>query len=46
MDDLKSEHRLKRIEIVVAVEKLVLGLQTESGNEAIDGLADGVAACA
>jgi|HubBroStandDraft_5_1064220.scaffolds.fasta_scaffold175806_1 hypothetical protein len=44
MDNLQTEPSLKRIEIVVAVQKLVLGLQTESGNQAIDSLADRIAA--
>jgi|SRR3984885_486523 hypothetical protein len=44
MDDLQTQHSLKRIEIMITVQKLVLGLQTESGNQAIDGLADRIAA--
>src|ERR1700683_1644358 len=44
MDDLQTHHSLKRIEIMITVQKLVLGLQTESGNQAIDGLADRIAA--
>jgi hypothetical protein len=41
--DLQPQHFLKRIEIVVPMQKFVFGLQTESGNQAIDGLTDGIA---
>jgi hypothetical protein len=45
MDDLKPQQSLKRIEVVVAVQEFVLGLQTESGDQAIDSLSDRIAAC-
>jgi len=38
--DLQPENLFERIEIMVPVEPPMLGLQTESGNEAIDSLAD------
>src|SRR5271169_6100421 len=42
--DLQTQHCLEGIEVVVAVDKLVPGVQTEGGNQTIDGLANGVAA--
>jgi hypothetical protein len=42
----QSEHALKTIEIVVAVQQFVFGLETERGDETIDGFADGVAVLA
>src|ERR1039458_703284 len=44
MHDLQPKHFLEGIEIVVSVQQFVPGLQTESGNQAIDGLANGVTA--
>jgi hypothetical protein len=42
--DLQTEHFLKGVKIVVPMQQFVLGLQTESGNQAIDSLSDGVPA--
>lgn len=41
--DSQSERLLKTIEILVPVQQFVLGLQTESSDQAIDRLANGIA---
>ena len=46
MYDLKAQYLLEGIEIAIAVQEFVFRLQTESGNQTIDGLANGVAAVA
>jgi|ERR1700677_2134485 len=43
MDDWKSEKFLKRIEVVVPVKQRVALGQTESGNDAVDRLANRMA---
>jgi len=44
MHHLQPELFLKRIEIAVAVQQPMAGLQTKGGNQAIDGLADRITA--
>ena len=43
MNNSKAEMFLERVEVVVAVEEVMPLGQTESGDQAIDRLADGVA---
>src|SRR5258706_2879907 len=42
MHDLQPQHLLESIEIVITMQQFVFGLQTESSNQAIDGLTDGI----
>jgi hypothetical protein len=44
MHNLQPEHLFEGIEIVIAMQQFVLCLQTESGDQAVDGLADGFVA--
>ena len=43
MHNLQPEHLFEGIEIVIAMQQFVLCLQTESGDQAVDGLADSIA---